>query len=110
MLYEANTDYSREFLGEYADEVDHWFETVRGCSKLLYRDADEFIDLVTSMDEGSKAVIAGEHRNLCEGQARQIVNYLSDRFDLSIDVERGVTFPERPLERDENRNLRFADH
>ena len=110
VLYEAETDYSREFLGKYAGEVDHWFETVRGGSKLLYRNADEFIDLVTSVDEGSKAVIAGEHNNLCEGQARQIVNYLSDTFDLSVDIESGVTFPEKPLERDENRNLRFADH
>jgi hypothetical protein len=108
VLKEVGTDYSREFLGPYAEEVDHWFETQRGNSKLLYRNADEFIDLVTSMDEDSTMVISGEHRNLCEGQARQIVNFLSAEKDLSINLERGVTFPERPLRRDENMNLRFA--
>ncbi|MFB6203968.1 MAG: hypothetical protein ABEK01_05750 [Candidatus Nanohaloarchaea archaeon] len=108
VLEEMDSGYSREFLGDYAGEVDHWFETLRGSAKIRYRDADGFIDLVRSLEDGSTVTISGEHNNLCEGQARQLVDYIADFDGTDLRLRKGVVFPDRPLERDEWKNLEYS--
>lgn len=107
VLQEVGSDYSEDFLGEYASEVDYWFETMRGEAKLRRHNADEFIEVLTGLESGAPVKISGELNNLCEGQARQIVDYVARNKEVDIELQRGVTFPSQPLIRDEEKNIRF---
>lgn len=107
VLQETGKDYSERFLDDYASEVDHWFETTRGEAKLRYNNADDFIDVLKGLEEGSPVRISGELNNLCEGQARQIVDYVASEKDVDLEIERGITFPSQPLIRDNEKNIRF---
>ncbi|WP_414838358.1 hypothetical protein ACK3SF_03050 [Candidatus Nanosalina sp. VS9-1] len=107
VMEETGTEYSRDYLGGLSEEVDHWFETVQGEAKLKYDNADEFIDVVRGLDEEA-VTVSGEIHNLCQGQAVQIIEYVAEKEDVDIDVRRGVVFPERPLQRDDNNDLEFV--
>lgn len=109
VLEEIETDYSREFLGDYSQEVDHWFETLRGEAKLRYRNADEFIETIDSLEHGAEVIISGELNNLCQGQAWQIIDYVSREKDTDIELRFGESFPSKPLIRDEDGNLRYVE-
>lgn len=99
VLEERDTSYTRDFLGDLEEEVDHFFGTVEGKARPTRESADDFIDMIRGLDEGSTVRVSGEVNGLCVGQAGQIVEYVSDHYDLGLDIERGVSFPERPVER-----------
>lgn len=108
VLSETDTEYSRDYLGEFAEEVDHWFDTVEGEARLKYDNADEFIDFITDMEENTSVTVSGELHNLCQGQAVQIVEYVAQKGGLDPEISKGVVFPERPLQRDNEENLEFV--
>ena len=99
VLEERDTDYTRDFLGDLEEEIDHFFETVEGKARPTRESADEFIDVLRGLDDGSEVVVSGEVNGLCVGQAGQIVEYVSDAYDLDLDINRGTSFPEDPVER-----------
>lgn len=107
VLEEEDTDYSREFLGDLESEVDHFFETVGGRARPTRESADNFIEVLRGLENGSEVKVSGEVNGLCVGQAGQIVEYVSDAYELGFDIDRGVAFPERPVER-VNGDLRFV--
>ena len=109
VLEEIDSDYSREFLGEYSQDVDQWFETLRGEAKLRYRNADEFIEEIESLEDGAEVIISGELNNLCQGQTYQIIDYVAGEKDREIDLRFGESFPSRPLIRDEEGKLRYCE-
>ena len=109
IMSEKESSYSEHYLGDLSEEVDHFFDTVRGKGKLTYEDADEFIDFILDIDKEASVTVSGELNNLCHGQAMQIVEYVLDKKGIDADVRRGVAFPERPLERDEENDLKFAE-
>jgi len=108
VLEERETGYSREFLGDFEDEVDHFFETVEGKARPTRESAEDFIEVLRGLEDGSSVSVVGEVNGLCVGQAGQIVEYVSDAYDLDLEVNRGVTFPERSVERVEE-GLRYVD-
>lgn len=107
VLEEQDTDYTREFLGDLESEVDHFFETVEGKARPTRESADRFIDVLRGLDEGSTVKVSGEVNGLCVGQAGQIVEYVSDAYELGLEIDRGVAFPESPVERVDG-DLRFV--
>lgn len=107
VLEERGTDYTRDFLGDLEKEIDHFFETVEGKARPTRESADEFIDLLQGLGDGSEVVVSGEVNGLCVGQAGQIVEYVSDAYDLDLDINRGTSFPEDPVERPDG-ELRYV--
>lgn len=107
VLEEQDTNYTREFLGDLEVDVDYFFETIGGKARPTKQDADEFIDVLRDLEDDSVVKVSGEVNGLCVGQAGQIVEYVSDAYDLGLDIDRGVAFPERPVERVDE-NLRFV--
>ena len=107
VLQENGTDYSERFLEDFESDVDYWFDTTQGEATLMHDDADEFIDVLVSLGDGSPVRVSGELNNLCEGQARQIVDYVAKEKDVDLEINQGVVFPSQPLIRDDNKNLRF---
>lgn len=99
VLEEEGTEYSRNFLGDYVEEVDHFFETVGGKARPTTESAEEFIDVLKGLEDGALVTVAGEVNGLCVGQAGQITQYVSDAYELELDIERGIAFPGRPVER-----------
>ncbi|MFB6116360.1 MAG: hypothetical protein ABEK10_02500 [Candidatus Nanosalina sp.] len=108
VLEETGSSYSREFLGELSDEVDHWFETNPGNAKIRYSNADEFIELVYSLADGAEVLISGELNNLCQAQAWQIVDHVAEEEEKNLDMSYGESFPSRPLIREDG-ELRFCE-
>ncbi|MFB6175026.1 MAG: hypothetical protein ABEJ87_03535 [Candidatus Nanohalobium sp.] len=99
LLEEARTGYSREFLGEDVESVDHFFQTVGGRARPTRDSAGEFIDVLRGLEDGGKVTVAGENNGLCVRQTGQITEYVSDAFDLDLEIRKGVVFPRRPVER-----------
>lgn len=99
VLEERGTDYSREFLGELEEDVDHWIETVEGKARPTTESAEDLIQILRGLEDGSHVTVAGEVNGLCVGQAGQIVEYVSDAYDLDLEVGRGSSFPNRAVER-----------
>lgn len=99
VLEERDTDYSRDFLGELESEVDYFLETVEGKSRPTRESADDFIEVLRGLEDGSTVRVSGEVNGLCVGQAGQIVEYVSDAYDLGLEIDQGAVFPERPVER-----------
>lgn len=99
VLEEKGTDYSREFLGGYEDQVDHFFQTVEGKARPTRESAGEFIDVLRGLEDGALVTVAGENNGLCVGQAGQITEYVSDAYELGLEIGRGIAFPRRPVER-----------
>lgn len=107
VLEERNTDYTQDFLGDLEREADHFFETVEGKARPTRESAEEFIDTLRGLKDGSRVTVAGEVNGLCVGQAGQIVEYVSDAYDLDLEIARGVSFPEDPVERPD-RDLKYV--
>lgn len=99
VLEERGTDYTRDFLGDFESEVDYFFETVEGKSRPTTESAEEFIEVLRGLEDGARLEVGGEVNGLCVGQAGQIAEYVSDAYDLGLEIDQGVVFPDRPVER-----------